>query len=386
MKIGVVTGTRAEYGLLRGVMREVIHDADLTLMTFVTGTHLSAKYGFTLKWIEKDGFHIHARVAIDLADNTPLGIASAMAQGVSGLAAAITEAKPDVIVILGDRFEALAAAQAAMLLNVPIAHIHGGEITEGAVDNAIRHAITKLAHLHFTAAEPYRRRVIQMGENPGTVFNVGSLGVDHIREYVPVTSSQLEQALCHRLNEQFFLVTLHPETLNPQRNELLVLSLVEAFEQFPEASMVITMSNADVGSQQINELLLDYAHRNPTRVKAVPSLNELYLSAVHHCTAVLGNSSSGIIEAPAMQKPSINIGDRQKGRLRADSVLDVNINAAEIAEAIRTAMSGAFLERIKTMTPPYGSGGAAFTIKEIIKRTSLQPLLVKSFYDLEVKD
>ncbi|MFB5675121.1 UDP-N-acetylglucosamine 2-epimerase [Paenibacillus terreus] len=386
MKIGVVTGTRAEYGLLRGLMSEVLKDADLTLMTFVTGTHLSAKYGLTFKWIERDGFHIHARIPIDLADNTPLGIASAMAQGVSGLSAAIAEARPDVIVILGDRFEALAAAQAAMLLNVPIAHIHGGEITEGAVDNAIRHAITKLAHVHFTAAEPYRRRVIQMGENPATVFNVGSLGVDHIREYVPVSRFQLEQALGQRLNEPFFLVTLHPETLNPQRNELLVRSLIEAFEQFPEASKVITMPNADAGSQQINELLLDYARRNPKKVKSVPSLNELYLSAMYHCTAVLGNSSSGIIEAPAMQKPSINIGDRQKGRLRADSILDVNINAAEIAEAIRTAMSDAFLERLKTMMPPYGSGRTAFTIKEIIKKTSLQPLLVKSFYDLEVKN
>lgn len=384
ISVCIVTGSRAEYGLLKGLMEEIVSDPDLTLATVVTGAHLSSAYGDTYRWIEQDGFVIDERIPLDLSGNTPLDVARSVSQGISGFASAFDRVRPDLVVVLGDRYEVLAAAQAAMLLNLPIAHIHGGEITEGSIDNAMRHSITKMAHLHFTATETYRRRVIQMGEDPRTVFNVGSPGVDQIRKHKPIEREELERRLSFPLRERSFLVALHPDTLNPDVNEFLVLESIAALDHFPEASVLITLPNADAGSRTIRTHLERYADSRPERVKAVPSLDELYLSALYHSTAVIGNSSSGIIEAPALGTPTVNIGDRQKGRLRAASVLDAGIDSSEIVHAIRTAISDGFQENLRAVNHPYGSGNAALEMKKIIKRGDFRKKLAKTFYDVEI--
>ncbi|OXM83054.1 UDP-N-acetylglucosamine 2-epimerase (hydrolyzing) [Paenibacillus rigui] len=383
-KICIITGSRAEYGLLHGLMREIAKDPDLSLVTAVTGAHLSPEYGETYTCIEKDGFEIHAKIPLDLSDNTPVGMAKAVGQGVSGFAESLSQLSPDLVVVLGDRYEILAAAQAALLLNVPIAHIHGGEITEGAIDNSIRHAITKMAHLHFVAAEPYRKRVIQMGEDPRTVFDVGSPGLDFIDKVKLISLQELEEHLGFPFKEINFLVTLHPETMHPEENERMTIELLAALDHFPEASIIITMPNADTGSETIRRLLEQYALQHAERVRAIESLGHLYINTMLYSAAVIGNSSSGIIEAPALKKPTINIGDRQKGRLRAHSVLDVQARTPDIVAAIQTALSDTFCESISKVIPPYRSANSSFLIKEILKQTDAKSLLIKSFYDVEL--
>ncbi|MFC4601582.1 UDP-N-acetylglucosamine 2-epimerase [Cohnella hongkongensis] len=383
-KICIVTGSRADYGLLCGLMREIDEDPELTLMTAVTGSHLSPLYGNTYRQIEEDGFRLTVQVPLDLSGNSSEDVAEATAQGIRGFARAYRELEPDLVVVLGDRYEIMAAASAAMLLNIPIAHVHGGETTEGAIDNAMRHAMTKMAHLHFTAAEAYRRRVIQMGERPDTVFNVGSPGADRVRGFSPIDLARFEELLDFRFREANFLVTLHPVTLKPEENEQMTRETLQALDRFPEASVLITLPNADQGSRGIRAHLERYAERHPGRVKAFESLGHHYLNAMFYSSAVIGNSSSGIIEAPAMRIPTVNIGDRQKGRLRAASVIDCEIEAAAIEAAIRRALSDEFRRSFAKEAPPYGSGDSAFRMKEILKRTNLRSLLSKSFYDLEI--
>ncbi len=384
-KICVVTGSRAEYGLLFWLMKEIQTDPDLTLQLVVSGMHLAEKFGATWREIEKDGFAIDASVDMELGDDTPTAIVRSMGKGMVGAAEAFERLRPDMVVVLGDRFEIFAAAQAAMLARIPIAHIHGGELTEGLIDEAIRHAVTKMAHLHFTSAEPYRRRVIQLGEDPDRVFNVGAVGLDNIFKLDLLGLDDLESRMDFALGNRFFLVTYHPLTLGNDDQGKAINQLMAALDMFPEYRVIITGVNADPGNSRIAQRIMEYAENNSGRVLLRQSLGQLnYLSAMKHCSAVIGNSSSGIIEAPAMKVPTINMGERQRGRIRAESVIDCGETSNDIAVAIKKAISPEFRATLPTIKNPHGDGGASRAIKNIIKNTKLENILMKRFNDLPV--
>ena len=385
-KICVVTGTRAEYGLLYWLMKEVEADADLSLQLVVTGTHLSAKFGETWKVIEGDGFTIDAKVDIQVGDDSPVGVSRSMGLCITGMADAFKALNPDIVVVLGDRFEILAAAEAAMIARIPIAHIHGGEITEGAMDDAMRHAITKLASLHFVTAEPYGRRVMQLGEDQKRVFNVGAPGIDNIVKLDLPALAGLEKDLGLDLAGGFFLVTLHPATLSDNGADAEASEMLKAFDEFPDYQFIITGVNADPGHDEIAGLLATYADAHPDRVSLHASLGQVrYLSAMKFAACVIGNSSSGIIEAPALGVPTVNIGDRQKGRLRAPSVIDCGGDAKAITAAIGRALDPAFRAGLNDMMLPYGDGGASQKIKGRLKDADLSLLSRKPFCDVGVE-
>ena len=381
--ICVVTGSRAEYGLLYWLMKEIEADPEMVLQLVVTGAHLDAKFGGTVEEIQRDGFTVHARVATLEEDDTALGVAKAMGKGVAGMAGAFDRLKPDVAVIHGDRYEILAAAQAAMVLDIPIAHVSGGELTEGAMDDAMRHAITKMSHLHFTAAEAFRDRVIQMGEAPERVFAVGAAGLDAIANLDLLDWGQLETALGHGLGERFFVVTYHPVTLEKGTGNG-VEELLAALDGFPDHRVLITGVNADPGHDRIFRLLEAHAEKRRDRVFIHQSLGQVrYLSAVKLADAVVGNSSSGIIEAPALGTPTVNMGSRQKGRPLGPSVFGCGETRAEIAAAIGKALSADSGSGPDAIRPLYGSPGASRRIKEILKSVNLEGILIKRFHDMK---
>lgn len=380
-KVAVFTGTRAEYGLLYWLMKDIQASTHLELQVIVSGMHLSPEFGDTWKLIEQDGFRIDAKVEMLLSSDTPVGVVKSMGLGTLGFADALDRLRPDILVVLGDRFEVLAIVQAALIMRIPVAHLHGGEITEGAYDDAIRHAISKMAHLHFVAAEPYRRRVIQLGESPDRVFNVGAIGLDHLRRSPKIDFDELAESLGFALRAPYLLVTYHPVTLLEEDPEQSFIALLEALDKFPEHQIILTYPNADNGGRAIIPLLEAYAHRQPGRVLAIPSLGfRRYLSAVSAATAVVGNSSSGIIEVPAFGIPTVNIGTRQKGRLAADSVLHCEPNSNAIELAIRQALSPEFAEASKTVINPYGQGNAAEAIVNVLER--FDGAFHKSFHNL----
>lgn len=375
--IAVFTGTRAEYGLLYWLMKDIEADADLNLQIIASGAHLSPEFGLTWRQIENDGFKIDATVEMLLSSDTPTGVVKSMGIALIGLADAYHRLKPDYIVILGDRYEALAAAEAAMLMRIPVVHLHGGEVTVGAYDDAIRHAITKLSYLHFTATEQYRQRVIQLGEAPERVFNVGTIGNEHLHRTQMMSLEELETSLNFKINKPFFVVTYHPVTLADEPAKESFGALLEALDQFPEYQVVITYPNADDGGRSIIPLLEEYALRQPERVKAVPSLGQKrYLSAVRLSTAVIGNSSSGISEVPSLKIPTVDIGHRQKGRLCANSVIHCKPEVDAIVDAIKKAL----LPREElNYQNPYGEGMVGLKILEVIKAIDVKP--TKIFYD-----
>ncbi|MDF2413350.1 UDP-N-acetylglucosamine 2-epimerase [Aeromonas sp. 1HA1] len=377
--IAVFTGTRAEYGLLYWLMKDIAADPELDFRLIVSGTHLSPEFGLTYQQIEQDGFKIDERIEMLLSSDTSVGVVKSMGVALLGLADALARQQPDILVILGDRFEALAAAQAAMLQRIPVAHLHGGEITEGAYDDAIRHAITKLSYLHFTAAEPYRQRVIQLGEAPERVFNVGAVGLDHIAKTQLLSMDELQSSLGFTLDSPFFVVTYHPVTLADEAAEESFRALLAALDQFPAHQVILTYPNADDGGRAIIPLLVQYAAEKNARVLAIPSLGyRRYLSAVKHSAAVIGNSSSGIIEVPSLGVPTINIGQRQQGRLAAQSVLHCEANSMAITQCIALAL--------QPMAPdayinPYGVGDASSQIVARLKY--LTTPTIKQFHDLD---
>lgn len=347
-KICAVTGSRAEYGLLYPLLREIQADPDLELLLLVTGMHLSPEFGLTYREIERDGFAIADKVEMLLSADTPTAIAKSVGLGTMGLAESYARLQPDIVVLLGDRYEILAAAQAALFARIPLAHLHGGERTEGATDEAIRHAITKMAHLHFVAAEPYRRRVIQLGENPARVFNVGAVGSDNIRPQELLSRESLERELDFPLGKVNFLVTYHPATLGRTGSAQAMEELLAALDHFPEAKIIFTKPNSDTDGRVIGQMMDGYAARQPERAKAFVSLGQTrYLSAVSRCQVVIGNSSSGLTEVPALGKPAVNLGDRQKGRLRPASVIDCAEREEDIVQAIRKALSADFQARVR---------------------------------------
>ncbi|MCB1874715.1 MAG: UDP-N-acetylglucosamine 2-epimerase (hydrolyzing) [Chromatiales bacterium] len=382
-RIGVVTGSRAEYGLLKGLMRSIDQDSSLELVLMVTGMHLSPMHGETWRTIVDDGFTLHERIATDLSDDSPATVTRALGQGVIGFGEVFARNRPDILVVLGDRFEILAPVQAALLARIPVAHIHGGERTDGAVDDAIRHAITKFAHLHFVAAEPYRRRVIQLGEVPERVFTVGALGLDAIAATSPLTREQWQVDAGFELGEVNFLVTYHPATLGRVPPSEAAEALLGALDEFPQARVVITESNADVGGAMIVERLRAFARERP-RVSVFTSLGSLrYYSLLQWVDVVIGNSSSGLIEVPWFGKPTVNIGERQAGRLRGDTVIDCADDQASIRAAITRALSTEFRRQAQMRSNPYGQGNAVERILDILRCVPLEGLTNKRFNDLE---
>lgn len=380
-KIVVFTGTRAEYGLLYWLMKGIQSDVDLELQLIVSGMHLSAKFGDTYQQIEKDGFKADSKVDILLSSNTPVGIAKSMGLATIGFADALERLEPDILVVLGDRFEALSIAQTALVLRIPILHIHGGEVTEGAYDDAIRHAITKLSQVHCTSTEQYRQRVIQLGENPVNVSNVGAIGLDNLNRLDLLSVEKLSESLSFVINKPFFIFTYHPPTLGDEDVEKAFTSILESLDHFPDHQIIMTYPNADEGGRLIINMLEKYAAANIDRVLAIASLGQLrYLSAVKHAKAVIGNSSSGIIEAPSLGTPTVNIGDRQKGRLAAASVLHTGINSCDIISTIKEATSPKHIKLTSELKNPYGDGYTSFKIIDILKKMNLKT--VKSFYDL----
>ncbi|AWL11630.1 UDP-N,N'-diacetylbacillosamine 2-epimerase (hydrolyzing) [Saliniradius amylolyticus] len=384
-RICVFTGTRADYGLLYWLMQDILHDTELELQTLVSGSHLSPELGLTYRQIVADGFNIDAKVDMLLSADSAVATAKSMGLGVMGYADALSRLAPDALVILGDRYEALAAAQTALLLNIPIIHLHGGEITEGAYDDALRHAITKLSYLHFTSTEPYRQRVIQLGEAPERVFNAGAIGLDHLSRSQLMTRAELAQSLDWTLHRPYFVVTYHPVTWGDEDGPTSMAALLAALDCFPKHQVILTYPNADEGGRQLLPLLEDYAAAQGERVKLVPSLGQTrYLSAIKYADAVIGNSSSGIIEVPAFNVGTVNIGVRQQGRLAADSVLHCQPDQSNIQKAIQTAIQERPHWQAQGVDNPYGKGSAS---KAIIKQLKLLPKKpIKTFHDLVIGD
>jgi len=382
-RICVVTGSRAEYGLLYWLLREIIADSRFVLQMVATGSHLSPEFGLTYQAIEADGLRIDRKIEMLLSSDTPIGITKAVGLGVLGFADAFADLDPDIVVVLGDRFEILAAAQAAFFAGIAIAHISGGEVTEGAVDDVIRHCMTKMSRYHFVAAEAYRRRVIQLGEDPGTVFNVGDPGLDNIARLNLMDRCELAASLDVDLTTPFLLTTYHPVTAGARDGRTGMQALLDALDEFPAYNILFTKPNADAGGRALATMIDEYVAAQPQRVKAFTSLGQKrYLSALRHCAAVVGNSSSGIVEAPAMGKPTVNIGTRQHGRLKASSIIDCAETSISIAAGLTRALSEAFGAQAAQAESLYGNCSASSQIRELLATLNVQRNVAKHFHDL----
>ncbi len=381
-KICVVTGSRAEYGLLRWVLEGIKNSKLLDLQIIVTGMHLLPEFGSTVNSIVKDGFNINKKIEMLLSSDKPVGITKSMGLGLIGFAEALNELMPDLLLVLGDRFEILAAVNAAYLARIPIAHIHGGESTAGAIDEAIRHSITKMSHIHFVASRTYKNRVIQLGEHPNTVFNVGGLGIDNFIKLNLLDKNSLEKAIQFKLKNINLLITFHPVTLENNTSKNQMNELLHALADLKDTGLIFTMPNADTESKVLFQMIHDFVKKN-TNAKVFSSLGQLrYLSCIKYVDAVIGNSSSGLIEVPYLKKPTINIGDRQKGRLKADSVIDCKPISLSINKAIKKALSNNFKLQIKDSINPYGNGGGSEKIVKIIEGYNLNDILKKNFFDI----
>ena len=380
-KVCVVTGSRADYGLLRWVMTGIRDSELLKLQLVVTGAHLSPEFGLTYREIEADGFTIDRKVEMLLSSDTAVGVSKSVGLAITGLAEAFDELRPDIVLLLGDRYEMWAAGAAATLARIPIAHIHGGESTEGAIDEAIRHGLTKMAHLHFVAAPEFRQRVIQLGESPERVFTVGAVGLDSIAREPPMSLEELQSSLGVELGKRNLLITFHPATLESGSANVQMKSLLAALDAFPDLHSFFTLPNADMEGRSISSLINEYVNRTP-RAASFTSLGRIrYHSLMHHVDAVVGNSSSGLIEAPAMLKPTVNIGSRQSGRLRAASVIDCDPETDSIIEAIQEIYSDTFQASLTSVINPYGVLGGSAKVVEILESTPLKGILMKRFHD-----
>ena len=380
-KICVVTGSRAEYGILKGLMKAIQNDSDLTLQVIATNQHLSKRQGETYMEIEGDGFAIDYKVymaddkALDNANTT----AKSISRGISGFADAFDMLKPNLLLILGDRFEMLAVASTALIYRIPIAHIHGGETTEGAFDDAIRHAITKMSHLHFTSTEAYRKRVIQLGEQPDRVFNVGALGVENVLKTDFMTKAELEQSLNFKLTDKCLLCTYHPATLSQLSSEDQVSNLLQALDYYQDYHIIFTYSNSDTNSRIIIKRIQEYVDSNGDRCMFIPSLGQRrYFSTLKHVNAVIGNSSSGIIEVPCFGIPTLDIGDRQKGRIAAKSVIHCGYSTDEIKKGLEKVTN----YQSRDFDNPYYKKGTCNAILKVLETYPLENLIQKQFYDI----
>lgn len=382
-KICVITGTRAEYGLLYWLMKDIDNDDELELQIIVTGMHLSTEFGLTYTEVEKE-FHINKKIEMLLSSDTKVGISKSMGLAQISFAEAYEELQPDLIVVLGDRYEIFSAVSTAMISRIPIAHLHGGELTEGLIDEAIRHSITKMSHLHFTATDEYKNRVIQLGENPARVFNLGGLGIDNIKKLQLLNKKEFEKSINFKLNTKNLLVTFHPVTLEENSAKNQFQEMLDAFDKLEDTNIIFTKANSDTNGRIINSMIDEYVSINENSI-AFTSLGQLrYLSALKHIDIVVGNSSSGLIEVPSFKKATINIGDRQKGRIKASSVIDCKPRKDDILESIHKVYTDTnFITTLQIQKNPYGDGGTSKKILDTIKTQKLNNILKKEFYDIE---
>jgi GDP/UDP-N,N'-diacetylbacillosamine 2-epimerase (hydrolysing) len=385
-KVCVVSGTRADFGVLYWLMKEIQDDSELELQVVVTGMHLSTEFGLTWKEIEKAGFPIHKKIEMLLSSDSSSGITKSIGLGMIGFADVWKDLRPDIVIVLGDRFEIFAAVSSTLISRIPVAHLHGGETTEGAFDESIRHSLTKMSHLHFTATDEYRKRVIQLGESPDRVFNVGGLGIDNIKRLKLLTRKEFESSIDFNLNKNNHLITFHPVTLENTTAENQIDALLSALDELENTNLIFTMPNADTDGRVIIKKINDYIEANPHKAKAFTSLGQLrYLSALQFVDGVIGNSSSGLAEVPSFRIGTINIGDRQRGRMKATSIIDCNPEKKSILDALQILSSKEFQKKLKYVKNPYGEGGAAEKIKGIIKSVDLNNILKKKFFDLTTK-
>jgi GDP/UDP-N,N'-diacetylbacillosamine 2-epimerase (hydrolysing) len=384
IKICIVSGTRAEYGLLYWLMKEIEADSELDLQLIATGMHLSPEFGLTYKEIEKD-FKIDKKIEMLLSSDTPVGISKSMGLAQISFAEAYEELKPNLIIVLGDRYEIFSAASAAMIARIPIVHLSGGETTEGAFDEAIRHSITKMSHIHFTGTEEYRNRVIQLGEQPSKVFNVGGMGIENIKRLKLLSKEEFEKSINFKLNKKNILLTFHPVTLENATAKEQFKELIDAIDELDNTTIIFTKANSDTYGRVINQMIDEYVVKNSHKSISFISLGQLrYLSALQFVDVMIGNSSSGLAEAPTFKIGTINIGDRQKGRVRANSVIDCISNKKSILEAFIKLYSKEFQDALLYVQNPYGDGCTSKKIIEEIKKVDLNNILKKSFYNIKV--
>ena len=380
-KVCVITGTRAEYGLLYWLMKEIQSDKDLQLQLIVTGMHLSSEFGLTYKEIEKN-FKIDKKVEMLLSSDTVLGISKSMGLAQISFSEAYEELTPDILIVLGDRYEIFSAVSSAMISRIPIAHISGGEVTEGVIDEAIRHAITKMSHLHFVSTEEYKNRVIQLGEHPNRVFNFGAIGIDNINKLKLFSKNEFVKSIDFSLNKKNILVTFHPVTLEKSTSKEQFQELLNSIDELEDTNIIFTKSNSDTDGRVINQMIDAYVSRNNNAVSFISMGQVRYLSALKFVDAVVGNSSSGLTEAPIFGIGTINIGDRQKGRINLGSVINCNPTKESISNAFNELYSERFQKVLSIVKSPYGNGGTSKKIKNIVKNFDLNNILKKSFYDV----
>ncbi|EOE1544134.1 UDP-N-acetylglucosamine 2-epimerase [Providencia rettgeri] len=383
-KICVVTATRAEYGLLRCLLEDIQHDPQLELQLISTGTHLSPEFDYTHQQILDDGFTVNKKIEILLSSDSAVGVSKSMGLALISFAEAFDELKPDIVVVLGDRYELIPIVSAANMAKIPVAHLSGGEITEGAIDELVRHAITKLSQLHFTAMEEYTNRVIQMGEPPERVFTVGEIGLDNLLRMKLMSRKEFESAINSQLQERNILFTYHPETTQGiEEIKGDFTEILKGLSQLNNTLIIFTKANADVGGRLINKMIDEFVVENPNKAIAFTSLGQLrYLSALQYVDAVIGNSSSGIVEAPSFKLATINIGNRQRGRVRANSVIDTSADTEQLLLAINKVYSPEFKSILNSTLNPYGQGNSSKQVVEILKQANLESLKTKPFYDI----
>ena len=380
-KVCVITGTRAEYGLLYWLMKEIQSDKDLQLQLIVTGMHLSSEFGLTYKEIEKN-FKIDKKVEMLLSSDTVLGISKSMGLAQISFSEAYEELAPDILIVLGDRYEIFSAVSSAMISRIPIAHISGGEVTEGVIDEAIRHSITKMSHLHFVSTEEYKNRVIQLGEHPNRVFNLGAIGIDNINKLKLFSKNEFVKSIDFSLNKKNILVTFHPVTLEKSTSKEQFQELLNSINELEDTNIIFTKSNSDTDGRVINQMIDAYVSRNNNAVSFISMGQVRYLSALKFVDAVVGNSSSGLTEAPIFGIGTINIGDRQKGRINLVSVINCNPTKESISNAFNALYSERYQKALSIVKSPYGNGGTSKKIKNIVKNFDLKNILKKSFYDV----
>jgi GDP/UDP-N,N'-diacetylbacillosamine 2-epimerase (hydrolysing) len=381
-KVCVVTGTRAEYGLLYWLMRGISESKKLELQIIVTGMHLSPEFGLTFKEIEKDGFKINRKIEMLMSSDSPSGIVKSMGLGMIGFPDAFSELEPDILVVLGDRYEIFSAVTSALIFRIPVAHLHGGESTEGLIDESIRHSLTKMSHLHFVAAEEYKRKVLQMGEQPDNVFLVGGLGIDNIKKLNILDRAQLEKEIDFKLGFKNLLITFHPVTLEENTSQDQITELLLALKTLDRTHLLFTMPNADLEGRIIYEMIEEFVdnHANAISFKSLGQLR--YLSCLKHVDGVVGNSSSGLIEAPTFKIGTINIGDRQKGRIKSESVIDCLPTKKSILQALNKLYSPKFKAKLKFIKNPYGDGGASESIVKVLENHLMEEIIKKNFYNI----
>ncbi len=385
-KICVITGTRAEYGVLYWVIKGISSDKSLKLQLCVTGMHLSPEFGLTYKQIESDGFKIDEKIEMLLSSDTSVGISKSIGLGIIGFAEVYDRLKPDIILVLGDRFEIFASVTAAMIAKIPVAHCHGGEATEGLIDEPIRHSITKMSHIHFTSTEEYKNRVIQLGEVPYNVYNVGALGIENINKLKLLSKREFEKSINFKLSDINFLITFHPVTLDNNSAEDQFKVLLNVLKKHRNTHFIFTKPNADTGGRVIIKMIDDFVNENNKNAVSFISLGQLrYLSALKHVDLVIGNSSSGLVEVPSFKIATVNIGDRQKGRICATSVINCDNTELSISNAFNKALSPMFKANLKNTINPHGDGNSSTKIIEVLKKINLKNIIKKEFYNINIK-